>query len=71
MYVTEMLIIREIKYIIGFSSDGNFLFRYFYESIKCRSFDDMKWEGVISEICEKLIGSHFDDHILNKTINTL
>jgi hypothetical protein len=71
MDITKVLVVRKIKNIIGFPAYSNFLLRYFYQCIDSRSLDNMECESCAVKISQKLIGAHFDYHILLKDVNTL
>lgn len=72
MQVAEVLIIREIDKIIRFSSNGNFSnFGNLDDAIISRSLDDIKAKSSINKGSLELIGTHLNDHILDKLINTL
>lgn len=71
MKVAEMLVILKVEQIIGFSSNGNFsLLWYLDNGIMSRSFNDGEGKIVIDKTGLELIGTHLNDHFLNRIMST-
>lgn len=67
MDVAQVLVIREVDQVVGFTTDCDFAcFGDLDHDIIGRSFDDIEGENSSNEAGLKLIGPHLNDHVLNR-----
>lgn len=65
MDVAQVLVIREVDQVVGFTTDCDFAcFGDLDHDIIGRSFDDIEGENSSNEAGLKLIGPHLNDHVM-------